>query len=307
LSALRDGDRATDVVLLAEVDAEATYVRHHPQKIALIFAAMRGFAEELRADGWRVRYTTLDDPANAGSLRGEVARALSDEGLGGVVATESGEHRLDADMAAWSAALGVPVDIRDDDRFLCSRAEFAAWAEGRKSLRMEFFYREMRRKTGLLMDGKDPAGGQWNYDAENRKRLPQDVVPPPRWRAAPDARVEAVLNLVEARFGDHFGDLRPFEWGTTRAEAEAAFEDFVARRLSRFGDYQDAMAEGDATPFPSLISAYLNIGLLDPPAVSRMGEPAWLARRAPPRRLARVSQQDRRSPDDRRRRHVAAW
>ena len=281
LSALRGGDRDRDVVLLAEVDAEATYVRHHPQKIALIFAAMRGFADELRADGWRVRYTTLDDPANAGSLRAEVARALSAEAVRQVVATESGEHRLDADMAGWADALDAPVEIRDDDRFLCGRAEFAAWADGRKSLRMEYFYREMRRKTGLLMEGDGPAGGQWNYDADNRKRLPQDVVPPPRWRAEPDARVEAVLALVEARFGGHFGDLRPFHWGTTRAEAEAAFEDFVARRLSRFGDYQDAMADGEATLFHSLIAAYLNIGLLDPLAVCRRAEQAWRDGAAP--------------------------
>ncbi|MEM7525530.1 MAG: cryptochrome/photolyase family protein [Pseudomonadota bacterium] len=281
VAALQDGDRSADVVLLAEVASEATYVRHHKQKIALIFAAMRGFADELRAGGWRVRYVALDDPANTGDLRGEVARALKDEGLRSVVATESGEHRLEADMAGWSDALGAPVEIREDDRFICSRAEFAEWADGRKGLRMEFFYREMRRKTGLLMDGNDPVGGQWNYDAENRKKLPKDFVPPEAWAPEPNATVDAVLALVETRFAGHFGDLRPFNWGTTRAEAEAAFEDFVIRRLSQFGDYQDAMAEGEETLFHSLISAYLNIGLLDPVAVCARAEKAWRDGHAP--------------------------
>ena len=135
VAALRDVDRTRDTILLAEVDAEATYVRHHKKKIAFVFAAMRAFASRLRAEGFRVRYVKLDDPKNAGSLRGEVERALLDSGFDEVITTEPGEHRLAADMAGWEAALGVPVEIREDTRFFCSHAAFRSWAqEDRKSV-----------------------------------------------------------------------------------------------------------------------------------------------------------------------------
>ena len=88
--------------------------------------------------------------------------------------TEPGEWRVLEMMKTWNA------EIREDERFFASRARFARWAEGRKQLRMEFFYREMRRDSGLLMDGDDPAGGQWNFDHDNRKALPKDVMPPRR-------------------------------------------------------------------------------------------------------------------------------
>ena len=282
IAALRDGDLEADIVLLAEVAEEAGYVDHHKQKIALIFAAMRAFADELRAAGWTVRYTRLDDPENAGGLRGEAARALADHpGLDRVVVTEPGEHRLEAEMAGWSAALDRPVDIRADDRFFCARADFAAWAAGRKSLRMEYFYREMRRRHRVLMEGDAPAGGAWNYDAENRKRLPDDVHPPKPPAPPHNPHLDAVLALVETRCSTHFGDLHPFSWATTRDGAEAALDAFIAQRLSRFGDYQDAMAEGEETLFHSLISAYLNIGLLDPRHVVARAEAAYGAGEAP--------------------------
>ena len=282
VAALRDGDREIDIVLMAEVAEEAGYVGHHKQKIALIFAAMRSFADELRDLGWTVRYVTLDDPANTGSLRGEVKRAFDDhDDLIRLVATEAGEHRLINDMASWTETLGRPVDIREDDRFFCSHAAFERWAEGRKGLRMEFFYRELRRRHGVLMDGDAPVGGKWNFDAENRKRPPADLEPPQPWISPLSPTTKAVLDLVEDRFADHFGDLRPFHWGVTRHDAEAAFEDFVQRRLPLFGDYQDAMARDEDTLFHSLISAYLNIGLLDPRAVCARVERAWREGAAP--------------------------
>ncbi|MEJ2014696.1 MAG: cryptochrome/photolyase family protein, partial [Limibacillus sp.] len=210
LSCLADLDRDRDVVLLAEVMSEAGYVPHHKQKIAFLFSAMRHFARELENEGLRVRYSRLDDPENSQSLLGEVKRALEAEGLGGLAVTEPGEWRLLEEMKGWSEELDLPVEIREDDRFLCSREAFAAWAEGRKTLRMEFFYREMRRKTGLLMEGKEPLGGQWNYDAENRKALPDELSPPERCRFEPDGITREVLALVEDRFSGNFGGLEAF-------------------------------------------------------------------------------------------------
>ncbi len=281
LSALADLDPARDVVLMAEVMGECTYVGHHRQKIALVLSAMRHFARALAARGVRVDYVRLDDPDNTGSLRGEVVRAVHRHGAGRIVATEPGEWRVREDMRGWAAAAGVPVEFRDDDRFLCPIDDFARWAEGRKALRMEFFYREMRRRTGLLMEGDDPAGGQWNFDAENRKRLPDDVRPPPPFRVAPDAITREVLDLVAARFPDHWGSLDGFAWPVTAADAEAALDRFIADRLPQFGDYQDAMAEGEATLFHALLSTSLNLGLLLPIELCRRAEAAWRAGRAP--------------------------
>jgi len=127
--------------------------------------------------------------------------------------------------------MGIPVEIRSDDRFLCSRAGFADWAQGRKDLRMEFFYRTMRRQTGWLMDGEKPAGGRWNYDSENRKTLPRQVIPPPRLCFAPDDITSEVMTLVRRRFADHFGDLEPFGWAVTRGEALEALGFFTAHCL----------------------------------------------------------------------------
>ena len=209
-AALRASDPAKDIVVMAEVLDEARYVKHHKKKLAFVFSAMRHFAEELRAQGRRVDYARLDDPGNTGSLVGELARAVQRHGASSVQVVAAGEWRLASEMAGWSETVGAPVTILPDDRFLATADEFADWAEGRKQLRMEFFYREMRRKTGLLMDGDQPEGGKWNFDAENRKPASRDLLTPRPPSFEPDAITEEVLNLVDARFPDHFGALRPF-------------------------------------------------------------------------------------------------
>lgn len=282
LSSLSDFDPRGDLVLMVEVVDECTYVRHHPKKIAFVLAAMRHFAAGLRARGIEVDYVKLDDPGNSGSFRGELGRAVDRHRPERVVVTEPGEYRVLADMEGWQQALGVPVEIRADTRFLCPRGEFARWAGGRKVLRMEHFYREMRRRSGLLMgpDGK-PVGGQWNYDRENRKSLPKGLETPQPRVFEPDATTREVLDLVAARFGDHFGELEPFRFAVTAEQAEAAFEGFLATALERFGDYQDAMRSGEDTLFHSVIGLYLNVGLLDPERVCRRVEQAYAAGEAP--------------------------
>lgn len=271
LSALQAADRDTDVVVMAEVADEAAYVRHHPKKIAFLFAAMRKFAEELRGAGWTVAYTRLDDEGNAGSIPGELLRRVEETGADEVIATRPGEWRL----IGLLDDLPLPVRQLEDDRFLCATTDFAAWAEGRKALRMEYFYREMRRKTGLLMEGDEPAGGKWNYDHENRKPAPDEVDHGGPMEFTPDDTVEDVLDLVEARFGDNFGTLRPFRFATDRGQARRALAHFVKNALPRFGDYQDAMLSGHRTLYHAVISPYLNAGLLDPLEVCQAAEAAW--------------------------------
>ncbi len=281
LSALDGLDPARDTVLMMEVAAETNYVPLHPKKIAFILSAMRHFAAELRADGISVDYVALDDPANSGSFRGEVLRAVERHHPERIVATWPGEWRVLDDMRGWQAAAGLPVEIRNDDRFICPLSRFRRHAEGRSQLRMEFFYREMRRETGLLMDEGKPAGGQWNFDKENRKRLPRHLAAPPPFMVAPDAITREVLDLVEARFADHFGDLRPFDFAVTAAQAERALRHFIETGLASFGDYQDAMKTGEDRLFHAHIALYLNVGLLDPLGVCRRAEQAWREGRVP--------------------------
>jgi deoxyribodipyrimidine photolyase-related protein len=215
-------------------------------------------------------------------LRGEVARALEDDpALTAVVVTKPGEWRLLQDMETWRDLMPAPVDLREDTRFIVPLTEFYAWAKGRKQLRMEFFYRDVRRKTGLLMDGEVPAGGLWNFDHDNRKRLPKSLAPPPRFLPPADAATQDVIALVAERFPDHFGDLEPWVFATSRAGAEAARDHFIGEILSGFGDWQDAMAKGEPWMWHSLLSVYINCGLLDPLDVCRRAEMEWREGRAP--------------------------
>lgn len=277
LSALQQGDKATDIVVMAEVMDEASYVRHHPKKIALVLASMRKFAGHLRDDGWQVRYTALDDPDNSGSIPGELLRRADESGATEVLATSPGEWRL----IGLLNDMPLKTTLLPDTRFICPLDEFEAWADGRKALRMEYFYRDMRRKTGLLMDGDSPAGGQWNFDQENRKPPPDGISHSGPMQFTPDDTVNAVLDLVEARFGDHFGTLRPFPFATDQGQARRALAHFIRYALPKFGDYQDAMLRGNKFLYHALISPYLNIGLLDPMEVCRAAEDAWKAGDAP--------------------------
>ena len=267
ISALRDIDRIRDVVFMAEVHDETTYVRHHKQKLVLVLSAMRHFAESLRAEGMHMDYVQLDDKGNSGSFTGELGRALSRHHVDRIVVTQPGEWRVWEMMQTWGEEFDTPVEFREDDRFLCSQAEFAHWAKGNKSFRLEYFYRHMRRKTGWLMTGDKPEGGRWNYDEENRKKLPRNFQTPPARRFAPDAITREVMTLVRNRFADHFGQLESFDWAVTREDALQALQHFITHCLPQFGDYQDAMKTGQDFLFHSALSPYINIGLLNPQEV----------------------------------------
>ncbi|SIT74671.1 deoxyribodipyrimidine photolyase-related protein [Yoonia rosea] len=260
LSVLQKGDKAQDVVVMAEVADEASYVPHHPKKIAFTFAAMRKFAQTLRDDGWTVAYTPLDDPHNSGSITGELIRRASEHDAAGVVYTEPGEWRL-------IAALGdMPLKTHclPDTRFIASHQDFDDWAEGRKQLRMEYFYREMRRKTGLLMDGDQPEGGKWNYDHDNRKPAPDQVTYGGPMQFTPDDTIKEVLALVADRFGDNFGDLEPFWFATDTGQARQHLTQWIKGGLPKFGDFQDAMLDDNRFLYHAVIGLYINAGLLDP-------------------------------------------
>lgn len=281
LPVLLEGDPSRDTILMAEVTGEATYVPHHKKKIALIFSAMRHFAEELQSLGWTVIYIAHDPDAPVGSLHEAVSDTLSKGDFGSVCVTEPGEYRLLSEMETWPDSLGIPVHLLPDTRFLCDHETFRKWAQGRKQLRMEFFYREMRRRHGVLMDGQNPVGGQWNFDAENRKPPKEGLRIPDPYQIRPDATTQAVLALVQKSFPDHFGDLHPFHFAVTRADASRILDHFITHRLPYFGDYQDAMLTGEPWMYHSHLGFYLNCGLLLPMECIRAAERAYHDGHAP--------------------------
>lgn len=275
LSSLSDVESEKDVILLCEVWEEAKYVKHHKKKIAFLFAAMRHFAEELKAKGLKVEYHKLDLSTRSTSFRSVVQSALNNHQADRIIVTHPGEYRVLEEIRTWESSFSVPIEIRDDDRFLCSHNEFESWASGRKELRMKYFYREMRKKYNILMDGDKPEGGKWNYDSENRKPPRTGLNVPKTYTTPIDKITQEVLELVDDKFTDHFGEIEPFFFAVTREGALLALHKFIKERLKYFGDYQDAMIEGEPWMFHSHISFYLNCGLLEPLECVQHAEQAY--------------------------------
>ncbi|MFN5588714.1 MAG: cryptochrome/photolyase family protein [Holosporales bacterium] len=282
ISSLHGVDKAQDTVMLCEVMEEARYVPHHPKKIAFLFSAMRHFAAELEESGVRVRYVKLDDASNTGSFTGEVQRAAKELKPSRLIVTEPGEYRVLDMMKGWHEKLGIPVEIVSDTRFLATHAEFDVWAQGKKQFRMEFFYREMRKKYAVLMEPDEkPSGGVWNYDKQNRKPPKVGMTSPPRLSHKKSAITQDVLALVKDTFSHHFGTLEPFFYAVTRKQALMELDHFVTHILPNFGDYQDAMVAGEPYLYHSLLSSYLNAGLLLPLEICQKAEAAYRASKAP--------------------------
>lgn len=275
ISCLTGCDKTRDTILMCEVWDEATYVAHHKKKIAFLFSAMRHFARDLRKAGYNIDYIQLDDAENSGSFRGEVNRAIARHAPEQIIITHPGEYRVLQDMKTWQETFGLPVEIRDDDRFLCGLGEFRDWAKDRTQLRMEFFYREMRKKHGILLENGKPVGGQWNFDTQNRKPPKNDMDIPAPYQSRPDDITNDVLDLVAARFGSHFGDLQPFHFAVTRQQALNALDQFINQRLAQFGDYQDAMVQNQPWMFHAHLAFYLNCGLLLPLECIKAAENAY--------------------------------
>lgn len=282
IASLNAIDKHNDMVLLCEVSEEATYVGHHPKKIAFLFSAMRHFANRLKILGYQVRYIKYDNPNNTGSFETELLRTVNEEHISEIHLTQPGEWRVLQKMDLLNQQLSIPFFIHEDNRFLCSTDEFRSWTEGKKQLRMEYFYRMMRQKHQILVDNQNrPIGGSWNYDAQNRKNANHIQAFPSRLVNPVDEITSDVLSLVEQEFHQHFGHLHPFNFAVTREQAVSEVNYFIEYCLPHFGDYQDAMRSNEANLYHSRLSFYLNAGLLLPLEVCRMAEDAYKANGAP--------------------------
>lgn len=269
-SAFDNFDNDRDMVWMAEVKEESTHVPSHKARTALFLSAMRHFAEELRQSGRRVEYRKLNARGNEGSFDSELRKAITRFKPEAIIAVEPGEYRVEQILKRVAAALDIPLELRVDRHFFCTRDEFAAWAKAHAQLRMEFFYREMRKKSGILMERAKPEGERWNFDAENRKSFgksgPGTLLATPH-SFTPDAITREVLDLVEKTFPDNPGSLSHFDFPVTAADAQVALSDFIAHRLTDFGAYQDAMWTNEPYLFHSRISAMMNLKLLNPRTV----------------------------------------
>ncbi|MFW6345784.1 MAG: cryptochrome/photolyase family protein, partial [Halomonas sp.] len=279
LASLRDLPEDA-MVALCEVAAEGRYVPHHPQKVALMLSAMRHFAAALRERGYRVHYSTLDDPDNAQSLIPEAERLAALHGCDEIRVVRPGEWRLWQAMRERQDA-ALPWRLLEDDRFFTTPAAFADWADGRKVLRLEHFYREQRRRTGLLMEDDQPAGGRWNFDYDNREPLPAGVMVPEPPRHRRDTVTDEVFARVAEHFGTHFGSLDGFHWPVTRRQALVDLRHFLVHLLPDFGRYQDAIRDDAPFLFHSRLSAALNLGLLSPREVCEAAEREYREGRVP--------------------------
>jgi deoxyribodipyrimidine photolyase-related protein len=200
ISSLRGIDQKRDLILIIESLKEFSRPRHHKQKIALILSAMRHFADLLRQKGLNVEYLHIDDQNNNGIFSEELYKAVKLHQVEQLILTEPSEFRMWEMTQRWKADLKIPIEIREDGRFIYSKTDFATWARDRKTLRMEHFYHQMRRLTGYLMEGDKPEGGSWNYDAQNRKIALNGIARPEQLSFNPDQITTNVITLVEKFF-----------------------------------------------------------------------------------------------------------
>lgn len=281
-SAFEGFDPETDRLWMAEAHEESRHVWSHKARITLFLSAMRHFRRELETAGLPLTYHTLSQrryDSLAQALESDIERFRPRQ----VVVTQPGDFRVQKALSAVAQHTNTAFDIRSDNHFLCSLEAFDEWAGARKQLRLETFYREMRKRTGVLMDKKAPTGGEWNYDKANRQRFGKQgpgLLPPlPSFR--PDATTTGVINEVGATFSEHPGSVTNFSWPVTRTDAKLALQDFVSHRLISFGTYQDAMWTDQPFLYHSGLAAALNLKLLRPLEVIEAAIEAYQENRAP--------------------------
>ncbi|MFW5934257.1 MAG: cryptochrome/photolyase family protein [Halolamina sp.] len=267
-----------DRVLLIEASAFADRRPYHPHKLTLVFAAMRQFRDDLRERGLTVDYRQVERFGDG--LDAHFDAHPGDE----LTVPRPAAHGAASRLRELVAERGGSLTVVRNPTFLLTPSAFDKWAAGRTTndpdtYRLEGFYRWMRRETGVLMDGEEPAGGEWNFDEENREKPPEGWEPPEPPTFDPDETTRAVASWVDTAF-DTFVDgdeAAPFQWPVTRAEALSALETFVDARFAEFGQYQDAMVEGEWAMSHSLLSASINLGLLRPMEVIERAERAYEA------------------------------
>ncbi len=273
-AALRDFDPRIDEVIMIESADEASYVWSHKAKITLFLSAMRHFANRLRELNYPLTY--IQSPQL--SIVDAVKEKLVNEKIKHLICVEPGEWRLKKQIEELAHELAIQLEMREDDHFYCTHQEFVKWAAGKKEIRLEYFYRLMRKTHHILIDSEgNPEGGQWNFDQDNRKSYPKKgpgmIDQPVLFE--PDSITKEVIDYVHATYADHPGSLDHFRWPVTRKQALEALDYFVEYRLRYFGVFQDAMWTDTPFGWHSMLSSSLNLKLLNPREVVNAVLQAW--------------------------------
>jgi len=257
---------ARDEIFVMNEDLElCTYVRHHQQKIVLFLAAMRRYADELRARGVDLRYIRADDERFAWSYERKLDAALRETGCDELKTFEVEDRFFARRLDAWAESRGVRRTILPSPMFLTDRATFRRHIEGGKRPFMARFYEAQRRRLGILLEAdRSPVGGKWSFDAENRRRVPKGLAIPSLPAVTLDAHVPSVIEFVSQRFAEHPGKAEEFAWPVSRRGALAWFQAFLRDRLGNFGPYEDAISSASPFLFHSLLTPMLNLGLVTP-------------------------------------------
>jgi deoxyribodipyrimidine photolyase-related protein len=273
-AALRDFDLENDEVFMVESIPEAQYVWSHKAKIALFLSAMRHFANELKDRNYPLTYIQQSSLSIVDALKEKIIQ----EQITCLICVEPGEWRLKQQIEELARTLSIQLEMRSDDHFYCSREEFVAWASDKKELRLEYFYRLMRKTHGILIDADgNPEGGQWNFDQDNRKPYPKKgpgIIEAPVF-FEPDLITQEVLQFVNETYVSHPGTLDDFQWPVNREQALEALNYFVEYRLRNFGVFQDAMWTDTPFGWHSILSSSLNLKLLNPREVIDAVLTAW--------------------------------
>jgi deoxyribodipyrimidine photolyase-related protein len=254
-------------VYMAEDLGLCTYERHHQQKIVLFLSAMRAYADELRVAGYEVHYQTLNT-TDARPYETRLAATMDATNSVGLLHFEVEDKAMEARLIAFAEKHEYAREELLSPMFTCSREAFAGYSAGKTRLLMGDFYKWQRRRLEVLVDDQgQPQGERWSFDADNRKRLPKDVMPPAIDWPTPNEHVDDVVEIVAHEFADHPGNASDFRWPTTRQQALNWLDNFIETRLAQFGPYEDAMTSRSDAVFHSLLSPYLNLGLLTPAEV----------------------------------------
>lgn len=275
-------EKGRDTLLMVESIPVSRQPASHVQRTVLFLSAMRHFARDRTREGWRLLYRGLRDPGADQPIAAALRNALEESEAETVTCIEPGSWEVLRSIEAACADAGIPLRVRPDPHFLCTREEFSEWARDRKELVMEYFYREQRRRHDVLLDeqGK-PEGGQWNFDKENRKSFRNAPGARARPRFRPDRITREVMRDVEELLPGLPGEKAGFSWPVSRPQAKRLLADFVEHHLTLFGDFQDAMWQGEDQLHHSLLAAALNLKLLDPREVIEAAVAAFHAGTAP--------------------------
>ncbi len=280
---LKNLDPAQDELWMAELQRESTDIGSHKARVVMFLAAMRHFSRSIQAKGWTMHYHELGSLPQGFDFQQALTQDLQRLKPESVSVQEPGEHRVLQLIRDACHDVSIPLEIATDDHFIHSIDSFRNYAQKRSSIRMEYFYRDLRRREDILMDGKTPVGDKWNFDTENRKGFPASGPPehPTSLSFEPDALTKKTIQQVETELPDLPGETRHFDWPVTPEDAQRALDDFVRNRLPLFGKFQDAMWQDEPYLFHSRLSAALNLKLLNPRDVIHRAVTEYREGRAP--------------------------